>query len=416
MTQTKLRLLAKTRRMSSSGSLTEWVSAENPLTFQRLGRGFVGLGQIERMTFKGPGRFQEANVAWKKLVAEAEIDNPLDTPGTGLVCFGTFSFDDFSNQESVLIIPRVIIGREGSNSWRTDISVAGSSRDKPVSEHSKLVGLEPIQWVAGLMSEKDYVTEVTKLIPEIQSGRLDKVVLARDLIARAPAIKDWRQAISHLVETYPDCQTFAIDGFLGSSPETLARVEKGKLSLRVLAGSSARGSSPAEDRMRSEELITSGKDNDEHRYAVNGVVESLSRLTPHVVADQRPFSIKLANVWHLATDIAAALPGGISSLDVVSALHPTAAVAGSPSSEAVKLISSCEPFDRGRYAGPVGWMDSSGDGDWSIALRCAQWSDSGTITAYAGAGIVADSDPQSELLETQLKFNPILSAFGSKPS
>ncbi len=414
MSQTKLRLSAKTRMMSSSGSLTEWVSAENPLTFQRLGQGLVGLGQVERMTFRGPGRFREASVAWKKLVEEAEIDSPLNTPGSGLVCFGTFSFDDFSNQESVLIIPRVIIGREGSNSWRTDISVEGAPREKSVSGHSELVDLEPIQWATGLMGEKDYVAKVTQLIPEIRSGRLDKVVLARDLVARAPAIKDWRQAISHLVETYPDCQTFAIDGFLGSSPETLARVERGNLSLRVLAGSSARGSSPAEDRTRSEDLITSSKDNDEHRYAVNGVVESLNRLTPHVVADQRPFAIKLANVWHLATDVAATLPEGVSSLDVVSALHPTAAVAGSPSSEAIKFISSCEPFDRGRYAGPVGWMDSSGNGDWSIALRCAQWSDSGIITAYAGAGIVADSDPQSELLETQLKFNPILSAFGTK--
>lgn len=399
--------------MSSSATLSEWVSAENPLTFQRLGHGFVGLGQLARLTFKGPSRFRDASNAWKEMVAGAKIDNPLSTPGTGLVCFATFSFDDFSSNESVLIVPRVIIGRDGSTSWRTDITSEGGSLEKPLTGHTELSALEPLRWVPGLMSESDYVEEVAKLITKIQDGALDKVVLARDLVARAPAVKDWRLAISHLVETYPDCQTFAIDGFVGSSPETLARVEQGNLRLRVLAGSSARGTSPSDDLRRAERLITSAKDNDEHRYAVSGVIESLTRITPHVVADQMPFSLKLANVWHLATDVAATLPKGTTSLDVVSELHPTAAVAGSPNSEALKFISASEPFDRGRYAGPVGWMDSSGDGEWSIALRCAQWSNSGTITAYAGAGIVADSEPQSELLETQLKFKPILSAFGS---
>jgi menaquinone-specific isochorismate synthase len=179
-----------------------------------------------------------------------------------------------------------------------------------------------------------------------------------------------------------------------------------------LAGSIGRGSNPADDRSKAQELITSTKDNDEHRYAVNSVMESLRELTPHAVADEQPFTVKLANVWHLATDIEATLPESVSSLDVVAALHPSAAVAGSPTNVALDLISSHEPFDRGRYAGPVGWMDASGDGEWSVALRCAQWSSEGTLTAYAGAGIVAESDPESELLETRLKFKPIVQAFG----
>jgi menaquinone-specific isochorismate synthase len=103
----------------------------------------------------------------------------------------------------------------------------------------------------------------------------------------------------------------------------------------------------------------------------------------------------------------------VTSLDVVAAIHPSAAVAGSPTEQALILIRATEPFDRGRYTGPVGWMDSSGDGEWSIALRCAQWSPEGTITAYAGAGIVVDSDPESELLETRLKFKPVVDAFGA---
>jgi menaquinone-specific isochorismate synthase len=142
------------------------------------------------------------------------------------------------------------------------------------------------------------------------------------------------------------------------------------------------------------------------------VVQALEPITPHSAADEQPFTLKLANVWHLATDIEATLPSGVTSLEVVGAIHPSAAVAGSPTPLALEIIRQLEPFDRGRYAGPVGWMDASGDGEWSIALRCAQWSPEGTITAYAGAGIVADSEPASELLETRLKFKPVLGAFG----
>ena len=246
----------------------------------------------------------------------------------------------------------------------------------------------------------------------LQEGEANKVVLARDLIAHAPGIRDWRAALQRLVESYPDCATFAIDGLVGSTPETLARVEGGRLSIRVLAGSAARGDNPADDRQQAQNLVTSSKDNDEHRFAVGSVVNSLHGVSSHVVADEHPFTLKLANVWHLATDIEATLPAQVSSLDVVAAIHPSAAVAGSPTDTALAMISQSEPFDRGRYAGPVGWMDASGDGEWSIALRCAQWSPQGTITAYAGAGIVADSDPESELLETRLKFKPVLSAFG----
>ena len=405
-------LVVRTRAMSHEGALTEWVSAENPLTFQRLGQGFVGLGQALRLTFRGPHRFEEASAAWKQLVATADIDDALGVPGSGLMCFGTFTFSDSSSHESVLIVPQVVIGRQGSTSWRTDISVVGDAPSAQKSGGSQPAEFAPLHWKSGLVSEEDYVSSVTQMISQVRDAVADKVVLARDLVAHAPGMRDWRGAISRLTEAYPDCQTFAIDGFVGSTPETLAKVDRGRLSIRVLAGSIARGSNPADDRGKAQELITSAKDNDEHRYAVNSVLESLEALTPHAVADEQPFTVKLANVWHLATDIEAKLPDSISSLDVVSALHPSAAVAGSPTDTALDLITAAEPFDRGRYAGPGGWMDASGDGEWSVALRCAQWSHEGTLTAYAGAGIVADSDPQSELLETRLKFKPIISAFG----
>jgi menaquinone-specific isochorismate synthase len=399
--------------MTNEGALTDWVSAENPLTVQRLGHGLVGLGHALKVTFEGPTRFADATTWWREITARAKIDNPLGEPGTGLVCFGAFSFSDDSPTHSVVIIPRVVIGRNATRSFRTDISVLGETPTKPPSTHSRPETFEPLSWQPGLMSEDDYVREVTRTIALLQDGVADKVVLARDLVARAPGIRDWRLALQRLTEAYPDCATFAIDGLVGSTPETLAVVHGGRLSIRVLAGSTARGDNPSDDRAQAERLVTSSKDNDEHRYAVNSVVHALQALTPHAVADDRPFTLKLANVWHLATDIEATLAPEVSSLDVVGAIHPSAAVAGSPTPIALDMIAQSEPFDRGRYAGPVGWMDASGDGEWSIALRCAQWSNEGTITAYAGAGIVADSDAESELLETRLKFKPVLSAFGS---
>ncbi len=400
--------------MSHEGALTEWVSAENPLTFQRMGQGFVGLGGALRLSFQGPHRFAEASAAWRDLVNAADIDDPLGVPGSGLMCFGVFTFSDTSDQESVLIVPQVVIGRHGNTSWRTDISLAGGTPFPHQSGGSRPAEFEPLHWQPGLVTEDDYHSAVTQMIEQVREGVADKVVLARDLVAHAPGMRDWRKALAYLIETYPDCQTFAIDGFVGSTPETLARVNQGRLGIRVLAGSTARGANPTDDRQKAEDLITSAKDNDEHRYAVNSVMESLTALTPHAVADERPFEVKLANVWHLATDIEASLPDTVSSLDVVAAIHPSAAVAGSPTTVALDLIAAHEPFDRGRYAGPVGWMDASGDGEWSLALRCAQWSPEGTLTAYAGAGIVADSDPESELLETRLKFKPIISAFGGR--
>ena len=405
-------LTVTTRPMSKEGSLLDWVSADAPLTVIRLGQGLVGLGTALSLSFRGPTRFHDAANAWRDLTAHARVDDAVGQPGSGLVCFGAFTFSDESSLESVLIVPRVVIGRNATHSWRTDIALAGAP-SAPTPRAVAPASLSALSWQPGLMGEEDYLSAVTEAIAELQEGALDKVVLARDLVARAPGIKDWRLALQRLTEAYPDCATFAIDGLVGSTPETLAVVHGGRLSIRVLAGSTARGINPAADRASAEALVTSSKDNDEHRYAVNSVMASLSSITPHAVADDRPFTLKLANVWHLATDIEATLPDAITSLDVVSAIHPSAAVAGSPTAEALEMIERQEPFDRGRYAGPIGWMDATGDGEWSIALRCAQWSPDGTLTAYAGAGIVADSDPPAELLETRLKFKPILNAFGA---
>jgi len=244
----------------------------------------------------------------------------------------------------------------------------------------------------------------------IRSHELSKVVLARELVGQLPDGADIRRMIDVLAVGYPDCWTFAVDGFIGSSPETLVTVDAGSVTARVLAGSAARGRDAASDEEAATALATSTKDQDEHRYAVQNVLASLRSHSPNVMASEMPFTLKLPNVWHLASDIEGDLIDGSTSLDLIGSLHPTAAVAGTPTTDALRIIGELEPFDRGRYAGPVGWVGADGDGEWAVAVRSAQFETDGRVTAYAGAGIVAESVPERELLETRMKFRPIVEA------
>jgi menaquinone-specific isochorismate synthase len=241
---------------------------------------------------------------------------------------------------------------------------------------------------------------------------VQKVVLARDLVGRLPEGADLRRVLVDLALGYPDTYTFAVNGLVGSSPETLVRVDHGAVSARVLAGSIGRGSDAESDQAAAIALATSAKDLDEHAFALASLVSTLAPHTSRLTASDLPFTIKLPNLWHLASDVEGRLGDDSSSLDLLGGLHPTAAVAGAPTAAALELIAELEHFDRGRYAGPVGWVDARGDGEWAVALRCAHVSSTGRITAYAGAGIVEGSDGPHELAETKMKFRPIVEAFG----
>ncbi len=250
-------------------------------------------------------------------------------------------------------------------------------------------------------------------LERIAAGELSKVVLARDLTGSIPAGSDLRRLVRALSTGYPDTWAFAVDGLIGASPETLVTVQQRTVTARVLAGTIGRGADADADTVASSHLASSTKDLDEHEYAVQSVLASLRPHTRALAASEQPFLLKLPNLFHLATDVEGELADGGSSLDLVGALHPTAAVAGTPTSAAIAAIRELEPFDRGRYAGPVGWVDAAGNGEWAIALRCAQFTPAETdiaVTAYAGAGIVAGSDPESELLETRVKFRPLVDA------
>jgi menaquinone-specific isochorismate synthase len=319
------------------------------------------------------------------------------------VAFGTIAFGDTSSEESVLIMPRVVIGRRDDRFWITSVD------DAKLPAATVWGNNAPVALAPGALSRNEFSELVDRAVAMIQAERLEKVVLARDLVGEVPNGFDLRTALGRLAFRYPSCWIYSVDGMFGASPELLVRVSHSQVSARVLAGTAARGTDPSVDQAISKALAESHKNVSEHAFAVKSLVSALEPFCDHVDADTEPFSLALPNLWHLASDVHAVLKGDSSVLDLASALHPTAAVAGTPRDVAQNVITELEPFDRGRYAGPVGWIGADGDGEWVIALRGAQLR-GGKITAYAGCGIVVESDGESELIETDLKFQPIIGA------
>ncbi|MEO5921251.1 MAG: chorismate-binding protein, partial [Pseudolysinimonas sp.] len=394
-----------TERVDPIVSLLPLLDARHPLLFMRRGEGIAGLGEAARLEFRGPDRVRDAAAAWKRIAAASTVRDEVGRSGSGLVAFGAFAFADASERASVLIIPRVVVGRRDGLSWITRIDGAQDAVAATALGPEFRVVLQP-----GALPPDGYRNAVATAVERILAGGVEKVVLARDLTGHLPDGGDVRRVLVDLALGYPDTWTFAVDGLIGSSPETLVRVSAGTVTARVLAGSAARGSDGGSDAAAALALATSTKDLDEHRFAVESVLGALRSHARGVAASELPFTLKLPNLWHLASDVEGALSDGSTALDLAAALHPTAAVAGTPRDAALRVISELEPFDRCRYGGPVGWVDSDGNGKWAIALRAAELADDGSIAAFAGAGIVADSDPDHELAETRLKFRPVVEA------
>ena len=416
-TRTIPRLRVETNPVDDLKMLLPRVDPQHPLIWMRKGQGIAGVGEALRLEFSGANRMLDACAAWKEVAEASAVIDPLGVPGTGLVAFGSFAFADDSAAASVLIVPKLVLGKRDGKYWVTRIVAEGASGG-PDDPGAALPAARPLgseyrlSLLPGAMNADAFRASVDAAVARIADQQLSKVVLARDLVGHLPAGSDLRRPLTDLALGYPDCWTYAVDGFVGSSPETLVSVSHGHVSARVLAGTTSRGSDAEADHDKAVALATSAKDLDEHGFAVTSVVNALAPHSRNLITSEIPFTLKLPNLWHLASDVVGTLSDGSTSLDLIAALHPTAAVAGTPRAEALSLISELEPFDRGRYAGPVGWVGADGDGEWAVALRSAQVDESGDITAYAGCGIVADSDAEREYLETKMKFRPIVEAFG----
>jgi menaquinone-specific isochorismate synthase len=415
------RLRVVTREVDSIDDVLAYAEQQNPTFWSRRGDALAASGEAYGLRHVG----YEFGSRWRAIAAVADIDDPVGLPGTGLIAFGSFAFDPASQIPSSLSVPSIVVGRRGDRSWVTRITLVehpSASADVAPGALPETTSYGPY-WSAtlgpGALDPAGYQAAVRGGLDAIAAGEVSKVVLARDLVGSVPPGSDLRRLARALASGYPDCWTYAVDGIIGASPETLVTVSGGTVTARVLAGTAPRGADADADTAASLALATSAKDQDEHLYAVQSVLASLRPHTSALAASEQPFTLKLPNVFHLATDVEGELSHGASALDLVAALHPTAAVAGTPTDAALDAIRRLEPLDRGRYAGPVGWVDANGDGEWAIALRCAQFDLNGVtaggrdhipLRAHAGAGIVAGSNPEAELLETRVKFRPIVDA------
>jgi len=387
----------------------------NPLTFVRFGDGLVGWGEAIRLTASGADRFESLSKAWLELVGDCLVTDEMKLPGTGLIAFGSIAFAQESAAQSVLIVPKVLLGSRDGRNWITTVDnhelpdsqdASGSLNESSESSIPAAARL-PIELKSGEQSRGGFKSSVEVALKLIADGELEKVVLARDLVADVGQDFDLRPTLKKLATAYESCWVYSVDGTFGASPELLVRSEHGQVSARVLAGTAGRGTDPEVDHAIGEALVGSHKNLAEHSFAVDSMVRSLEPFCNSVDADSAPFAIALPNVWHLASDVHGVLSQNASVLEIAAAIHPTAAVAGTPRRKALEVIRQLEPFDRKRYAGPVGWIGANGDGEWAIALRGAQLED-GFVHAFAGCGIVAESEPESEASETELKFKPIV--------
>jgi isochorismate synthase len=261
---------------------------------------------------------------------------------------------------------------------------------------------------------KDYAEAVATATARIRAGGLRKVVLARTIEVEAGRMLDPRRLAQRVRAVSPDAYTFAVpagDGVLvGASPELLVARHGREVTANPLAGSAPRAGDPDEDLANAEALSASAKDLEEHAIVVEAVAETLRPFCEELTWDREPVLMETPNVWHLSTRFRGALKDPApSAVDLALALHPTPAVGGTPRDVALAAMAELEPFERGAYAGPVGWVDAEGDGEWAIALRCALLAGE-RATLSAGAGIVANSDPWAEVEETDRKFRAFLDA------
>jgi len=404
------RLQVRTVEIDDPGPLLARLPRTDAQAWIRGGEGMIGYGEAVRHK---PVSIAEADEWWTDLITHTEVVTGLDLPpaGCGLVAFGSFVFDpENSEGQSRLIVPEVVIGRRNGRCWLTQIGPepigwpdgAASPADAPRS----------VQFSTGGLNEQAWQGAVAEAVRRIGRGEVDKVVLARDVVAQAENDIDLRWVAGRLAERYPQCWTYLVDGLVGATPEMLVKREAGVARSRVLAGTIRRSGHDDHDLNLAAALSRSSKDLEEHEYAVRSVAAALSPYCSDMEIPQTPYVLVLPNLLHLATDVRGGVRKGVSSLALAAALHPSAAVCGTPTDPARAMIADLEHLDREGYTGPVGWVDARGDGEWGIALRCGLISetDPRQIRLFAGCGIVAGSDPAAELAESIAKLIPMRDA------
>ena len=389
----------------------ELIATELDLTASwiRGGDGLIGFGEWKSTSVKGKNRFVDARKWWHEQLATLKIQNTVHGSGTGPILFTSFAFDPA--EESKLVIPELVIGKRGDKSWITWI---GDKNQPSISILGNSKSNGEVVFEAGALSDSEWKNRVASAVNKIKNGDLEKVVLARDLIGKSTEAISKRNLITSLSKNYPSTWVFLVANLIGATPELLVRLNKSLVTSRILAGTIRKSGDEAKDLGLAASLAKSSKDLEEHEYAVRSVAQALEPFCSSTNVPESPFVLHLANVMHLATDVTGVLNDATTPIDIfalISSLHPSAAVCGTPTQTASAVINELEEMNRGRYAGPVGWIDARGDGEIGIALRTGELSeDEKTIRIFSGCGIVAGSNPEDELAESQAKLSPMRTA------
>ena len=399
------RLVVRSYLVQGGGALIDLLpSPRGVLCWVRDGEGLAAWGEVARVCTTGPDRFERAETWWRSFSAQLDVDDEVSLPGSGPVAFASLAFND-SPGSSVLVVPRVVVGRRDGLTWVTEVETDTTpERVVPVRQPRGL------RYSDGELPVTAWREAVARAVSRMREGTAPvKVVLAHDLLAVADEPLDPRFLLHGLATRYPSCWTFAVDGLVGATPELLLCRRGSEVLSQVLAGTT--WPHPGADAAAlAAELLASEKDRDEHRYAVDSLADTLRPFCTELTVPVAPTVLHLRNVLHLATEVRGVLrPPGTPLLTLADAVHPTAAVGGTPTCDAVAAIGELEAMDRGRYAGPVGWIDATGNGELGIALRCAQVSGR-AARLFAGCGIVAGSDPEAELGESDAKLVPMREA------
>jgi salicylate biosynthesis isochorismate synthase/menaquinone-specific isochorismate synthase len=408
-----------------------WICFEQP---ERAGASLAGLGAAVTLEDRGPGRFERVAARWRELASGAHADPPAGPFGSGLVAAGGFAFaDDGSSalhwsafSPASLIVPEIALARRDGETWCTVAAFVspGDSAEGALARISDRVAalrsrplplLDPHPTerhrIGGALAPEHYEAAVARAVELIKRGELEKIVLAREVEVHAPREHDVAAVYDVLRGAFAGCFVFAIGREAGTliaaSPELLIRREGLRASTMALAGSTGRSADPAVDDHLGERMLRSSKERREHAIVAEQIERQLRSRALWVTMPSEPSVIRIANIQHLATPIRAQFAQPVDAIELAGLLHPTPALGGEPTEIALPLIPALEGIDRGWYAGPVGWTDANGDGEFCVALRCALV-EGPVARCYAGVGVVADSNPAAELAETEVKLGALL--------
>jgi isochorismate synthase len=405
----------------------------------RDGQVLATLGAVQTLEAEGPDRFSTVARAWGALAADAACDPGQGAEAEGLVAVGGFAFADDGATTPAwdgfapasLVVPRLALaGRTGGVRGTIAVLIAPGADpaaevqdaldrvDAVVAASAPLLDPDPAARarIVSALPPAHYEHAVAAGVRMIREGAFEKIVLAREVQVAGRTTPDPAAVLAVLRDAYDGCAVLAVGRgdrtFIAATPELLVRRAGNRVATLALAGTTGRSSDPAVETHLGEHLLRSAKNREEHAIVVRRIVARLDELAIWTTAAPRPEIVKAASAQHLATPIRAHLASSVGVLDLVERLHPTPAVGGFPEPAALPLIPALEGLDRGWYAGPVGWIDAAGDGDFSVALRSALLEPE-LARCYAGVGVVDGSDPAAELAETEVKLQallPLLSA------